>query len=228
MSKIELFELCGHEINRVFSPYCWTARYGLAHKGLSYDTTPIKFTEKDKIAFSNQLLVPVIKDGKKVIHDSWTILNYLENNYADGPALFPNGKAFANFLRHWADTVINPLLAPIYMLDIHAQLDPVDQDYFRTSREKRFGMPLEEFAKRADIAATRKALEPLRQQVSETPFIEGDAPTASDYITIGRFLWIRGVSDTPLLEHDDPVYAWRERVFDLFDGLGRSTLGYDT
>jgi len=34
------------------------------------------------------------------------------------------------------------------------------------------------------------------------------------------------VSPTRILEPDDPMYAWRERMLDLFDGMPRSTRGY--
>ena len=30
-----------------------------------------------------------------------------------------------------------------------------------------------------------------------------------------------------LLEADDPVFAWRERMMDLFDGYARDTVAYD-
>ena len=29
-----------------------------------------------------------------------------------------------------------------------------------------------------------------------------------------------------LLETDDPMFAWRERLLDAFDGMGRNALGY--
>ena len=29
-----------------------------------------------------------------------------------------------------------------------------------------------------------------------------------------------------LLEPDDPMFAWRERMLDLFDGMPRATRGY--
>ena len=38
---------------------------------------------------------------------------------------------------------------------------------------------------------------------------------------MGAFMWARIVSPLALLEADDPVHAWRERMLDLFDGMGR-------
>ena len=38
-------------------------------------------------------------------------------------------------------------------------------------------------------------------------------------------MWARGVSPIKMLERGDPVYVWRERRFDLFDGLARKSPG---
>ena len=43
----ELFELCGADPELVFSPYCWRVRLALAHKGLDWQSRPIRFTDKE-------------------------------------------------------------------------------------------------------------------------------------------------------------------------------------
>jgi glutathione S-transferase len=45
----KLFELCGTDSERVFSPFCWRTRMALAHKGLDHETNPWRYTEKDAI-----------------------------------------------------------------------------------------------------------------------------------------------------------------------------------
>ena len=52
-----LYELCGAADLR-FSPYCWRTRLALEHKGIGYETVPVLFTDKPKIAFSGQKRVP--------------------------------------------------------------------------------------------------------------------------------------------------------------------------
>ena len=42
-----------------------------------------------------------------------------------------------------------------------------------------------------------------------------------DYILLSPFLWAYSVSPLELLAEDDAVHAWRERMLDLFDGMGR-------
>lgn len=100
-----------------------------------------------------------------------------------------------------------------------------DKEYFRTTREKALGTTLE--AHGADAAGLlpsfRKSLEPLRRTVSVTPFVSGEAPTMTDYICFGTFQWARTSAPHDLLEPNDPIFAWRERMLDLYDGLARKT-----
>jgi glutathione S-transferase len=42
----------------------------------------------------------------------------------------------------------------------------------------------------------------------------------------GGFQWARIVSPFRLLAEDDPVFAWRDKLLDAFDGLARATPGY--
>ena len=59
---IKMYDLCGAEAERRFSPFCWRARMALAHKGLDVETVPWRFTEKDKLPTPNAGRVPVIYD----------------------------------------------------------------------------------------------------------------------------------------------------------------------
>jgi glutathione S-transferase len=40
------------------------------------------------------------------------------------------------------------------------------------------------------------------------------------------YCWRIVMSPLRLLEPDDPVFAWRERMLDLYGGLGRNAVGY--
>jgi len=42
----------------------------------------------------------------------------------------------------------------------------------------------------------------------------------------GPFQWARVVSPFKLLAANDPVYVWRERLLDAFDGMARNSPGY--
>jgi glutathione S-transferase len=226
---LRLYDLAGAEPDRRFSPYCWRIRLALAHKNLPVETIPWRFTEKAEIAASGQGLVPVLVDGEKWIADSWTIANYLEDAYPT-PSLF-GGPAARRLTRHYssiADSLV-PAIFGFIALDILNHVADKDRDYFRTSREKRVGKTLEAFVADRDgrLAAFRASLAPLRATLKTQPFFGGDEPLYADYAMFGPFQWARCISPFALLEADDPVRQWRDRLLDRFDGLARKAPAYD-
>ncbi|MFC4273813.1 glutathione S-transferase family protein [Achromobacter aloeverae] len=221
-----LYDLAADDTAVRFSPHCWKTRMALAHKGLQADYRPWRFTEKAAIAFSGQEKVPVLVDGDETIHDSWRIARHLDSRYPDRPALFTEQPPMplAEFVNAWADKTLVPAIARIILLDIHACLHPTDQDYFRASREKAYGQALESVVadRAAHLRALGRALSPLRHILQSRDYIDGTAPAYADYCVFGMFMWARCVSAIPLLQPDDPVHAWRERLLDAHGGMARS------
>jgi glutathione S-transferase len=226
----ELYELLGAD-DRRFSPYCWRARLALAHKGLEADYVPVGFTEKDKIAFSGQTEVPVLVDGETTIVDSWDIACHLEDTYVDAPTLFGGaaGRAAARFVGCWMETEVFPPLFRLLVADIHSHTRPEDRDYFRETREQRLGQSIEKCAEEAPgyLEPFRTSLRPARQTLKLQPFLCGETPAYADYILFGTTQWARGVSPLAVIEKDDPIHAWVDRMLELFDGLGRRVTAYD-
>jgi glutathione S-transferase len=227
---ITFYDLAGAEEDRRFSPYCWRTKMALAHKGLAFETIPWRFTEKAVIAAHGSERVPVIIDNGRAVNDSWTIANYLEDTYPERSSLFggSGGRAAARFINAWADNVLNPAIAPLVTLDIFKHVAAADRDYFRSSREQRFGVKLEEIGadREARLPSLRKLLEPLRQTLASQPYLGGDAPLYPDHIVFGTLQWARSISPLRLLEPSDPVDAWRNRLLDSFGGLARSAPGH--
>ena len=95
-----LYDLAGADPARRFSPYCWRVRLAIEHKGLSVETIPWRFTDKDVIAFSAQGRVPVLIDSGKTVVGSWAIADHLEQTYQERPSLFsrPGEKVFARYM----------------------------------------------------------------------------------------------------------------------------------
>ena len=79
---IALYELKGKN-DRRYSLFSWRARMALRHKGLEFETLPVRLSDKAVIDFSGGKTVPVIKDKDTVVRDSWKIAEYLENRYQD-------------------------------------------------------------------------------------------------------------------------------------------------
>ena len=79
----------------------------------------------------------------------------------------------------------------------------------------------------AQVVQFRALLTPLRQVVAGQDFLGGEEPDYADYAVFGAFQWARCVSPFRLLEEGDAVFAWRERMLDLFGGLAREAPGFD-
>ncbi len=227
---LKLFELVGIDASRPFSPFCWRTRMALAHKGLSAGSIPWRFTEKGAIAPHGSDKVPVLLHGDTPVVDSWVIANYLEDAFPEAPSLFggEGGRALMRMMNWWGDVVVVGGMFPLIVADIPAQLAPDDAAYFRASREARLGKPLEEVCATRDksVIAFRKSLDPLRLTLKTQTYLGGAAPNYADYIVFGGFQWARVVSPFKLLEADDPVYAWREKLLDAFDGMARQSPGF--
>ena len=204
-----------------FSPYGWRAKLCLWHKGLDFEEVPMRFLEKDKISHVSPQTIPVLDDGDVSVVDSFAIAGYLEETYPE-PSLFGGAVAAAQapVLNQWVDQTLVMGIVQLVLTDIHKSLDADNQAYFRETREKRFGCTLEEVmeGREEKRAKFRKSLAPLRVILEKSPFLGGDTPHWFDYAAFGTFMWPHIISNYQLLADDDLVYAWRERMFDLFAG----------
>jgi glutathione S-transferase len=222
----KLYALSGADTSRPFSPHVWKTKLSLAHKGLAFDIAPVGFTEIPRLEQGATKIVPLLRDGEKLVSDSFDIALYLEEAYPDRPPLFSGegGKAMARFVEGWSQTTLHTAIGRIAIMDIHDSLDPIDRAYFRASREERFGRPLEAVAEagRGDLETFSAKLEPIRHMLKFQPFLGGDRPLFADYIVFGALQWARIVSPHRLLAAGDVVTDWFERCLDLHDGLGRS------
>lgn len=218
--------------DRRLSPYCWRSKYALAHKGLEFEARPHGFLDIRQLYGGAHRTLPILDDDGRVVHDSWAIADFLDTHYPDRPPLFsgPAERALCRFTEAWLFGALAPLLLPMLALDIHDHAHPSDRAYFRDSREKRLGRSLEAAAagREEQLSELRAALSPLRLTFTAQgqQFLSGDRAGYADYIAAGIFLWAASVTTLPLLERDDPVVAWFERMRDLHDGLGRTAPMY--
>ena len=227
---LKLFELVGTDAERPFSPFCWRTRMALAHKGLSAESIPWCFTEKHAIAPHQSDKVPVLIDGETSVADSWAIASYLEDTYPERPSLFggEGGRAMGRMINWWGDVAVVGGMFPLIVADIPGHLKPEDAVYFRRTREARLGKSLEQALAGRDqsVEGFRRALDPMRLTLKTQAYLGGAAPNYADYIVFGAFQWARVVSPFKLLAENDPVYAWRAKLLDAFDGMARKSPGY--
>lgn len=220
-----LYGLCGEDDAIHFSPHVWKVIMALHHKGLSYAFRPVPFTEIPKLEDGFSQTVPILRDGDRLVRDSFDIALYLEDTYPDAPSLFKGegGRGMARVIEGFSQTVIHPALTKIAVADIHNLLAPTDRVYFRKSREARLGQTLEELATNrfTEAAEFPRKLEPIRHALKVQPWLGGQSPLFCDYILFGALQWARVTAPVDLLSEDDVVRQWFERCLDLFGGVGR-------
>jgi glutathione S-transferase len=202
----------------------------LAHKRLKVNYRPALFSDVGVIQkLSGQRFVPVLIDDQTVVHDSWNIATYLEDRFPDRPSLFggPASRTITRLVNHWADTTLHLPLRLLIFPDFIQCLCPEDRDYFVRSREKEFGMTVEQV--RVENARWRKdfdvACQPLERLLGEQDFIGGHSSKYADYIVFSDFLQAHVCGHTDLVPSNSPIARWQLRMFDAFDELPEAFLG---
>ncbi len=208
------------------SPFVWSTKYALKHKGFDIEIVPGGFTGILERTGGRSERVPVIVDDGKWILDSWAIAEYLDETYPDRPMLFAGEsmKVMTRFTEYWLwRTAIRPWFN-CYIQDYRDLSLPQDHEYVTLTREAILdGRKLEEVqAGREDrLPHVPAALEPLRQILRENQWLGGSKPNYADYRALAVFLWTASIATTPPLTEDDPLRDWLDRGFDLYGGLGR-------
>jgi glutathione S-transferase len=218
MSSRRLYELVTDDGSSI-SPYVWRIRYALAHKRLDYKTCGVGFSGIASVGPGTFKTLPVLEDQGRWIVDSWAIASWLDEKYPDRPLIFatPAERSAMRFIEKWLLVEVVTKLFRISVLDIHDRLRPEDRGYFRQSREARLGHSLEVAHDQREprVAPFRDALHPMRMALRETPFLGGAEPGYGDYMAIGALIWGGTVATLPLLDPDDSLREWVERMLTL-------------
>ncbi len=213
---------------RRFSPYCWAAKLALAHKGVSFGTTPTRFIDIPRIGGGGFRTVPVTELGADRIGDSFDLALKLEESHPDRPTLFagPGGVALTRFVGAHMAHVMGKI-ARVIAVDICAALDRETQTYFRASREKMLGGRLEEVAadRAGGVAAVKDALKPLRIMLRGQPFIGGEDPLFADFLFAGVVQWTKIVGTVDFLEGEQAIADWFGRIEARYGAVLRATKG---
>ena len=216
---ITLYELAGKNDLR-FSPPCWNVKLCLLYKNIDFETVAVGFSEKNKILFSNQQLVPVLKHQDGHISDSWNIINWLDENY-ENPKLFVNetSKNFSYFLYHWTSRQILPILFKIIAHEIPNILEGDDLDHYIVTREERIKGPITKFVPviSDSIKKFRNLINPMRSLIKKNGFISGSNPGIEDFIFFGNFKWVYTCSSCNLLDKEDEIFQWYKKINQIFN-----------
>ncbi|KAI9258967.1 hypothetical protein BDA99DRAFT_514632 [Phascolomyces articulosus] len=181
--QIILYDLELSSPKEFWSPNTCKTRFALNYKGIPYKTVWLKFPEVrqeiPKLTKSKaHPTVPIIVDirnGNKVVQESWEIAKYLEEAYPDTPSLF-NGNIGAHFFLH--EYCSRRLLAKIFKLNVLtiAQKAGEYTQWFRETREQLFKMSLEKFVGDESVhaKAITENLDALGRVLKVYPYLTGN------------------------------------------------------
>ncbi|KAJ6534997.1 hypothetical protein B0H19DRAFT_1184670 [Mycena capillaripes] len=216
--------------SKCWSPNLWKTRYALNFKGIPYKTVWLEYPEIEPLCCeigaaptSNKLdgrphyTLPVIHDLSTgaVISDSTKIASYLDATYPDKPLLMPAGTVA---LHRAFEDAAHALIAPLYPYGLppsQAKLNPASAEYFRRTREERWGKTLENLAPKGEEDAIQwKKLKDGFGKIDEWilangpggRYVMGDAPCYADMWVAAYILWIKLV----LPDRWEEVKLWHE------------------
>ena len=214
---LKLFDLSGKNDLR-FSPPCWNVKLCLILNNIEFVTIPVRFTDKDKISFSKQKLVPILDYKEGFVSDSWNIIIWLNENYPEKKIFINNSsKNFSYFLYLWTSRQLLPILFKIIAHDIPNVLEGDDVDYYIKTREKRINGPIKKFVPiiSSSIEEFRKLIDPIRKIIINNGYISGENPGIEDCIFFGNLKWVDVCSSCKLLDDEDPIYKWYKNLLKL-------------
>jgi len=237
---IILYDIPSTLEGNAWSPNTWKSRYVLNFKKLPYQTVWVEYpdikSEMQKIGAeptsrlpdgNGVYTLPVIQDPNTgtVVSESYRIAEYLEKTYPDSPKLFPTGSdgLQAAFCMSWSDMIWESF--PKLLLKMaHDLLNPASREYFRSTREKAFGKPIESLDDDAEgqWAKFRELYSKAATWYGKNgsgPFIHGDQLTCGDIVVAVWFRWYRNMAGGDS-EHWKTMLTWNEgRWSKLLDAL---------
>jgi glutathione S-transferase len=185
-----------------YSPYAAKVRKVLELKGLAYECIEVPYLDRREVVrWTNQVVVPVLVDGDRAIHDSPAIAAYLDDRYS--PNLRP-GVAAA--IESWSDTTLEDIAFRIASPAVEPKIAALNGDrddaraMYRFVKERKFGAGCIDAWARDQTQLTAR-LCAMVESLRPSPFLLGDAPTLADAAVYGNF-W--------MLEWAMPGWVWRE------------------
>ncbi|KAF9474207.1 hypothetical protein BDN70DRAFT_885085 [Pholiota conissans] len=226
--RIVLYDIPSKLLEKAWSPNVWKIRYSLNYKGIPYETEWVEYPDieghckKLGIAPTGHrapfYTLPAIHDPSTdtYIADSLKIAEYLEKTYPSTPKLFPDNTLGLQTAFHAAFVQqMGSLWQFIYAPEFH-KLNPQGADYFRRTREEKFGRTLEDLVpkgKQGEVewAKFKAGLGRVDTWYAKSggPFILGMSPSWADFIVASYAMWWRRIWGEESQEWKD-VGSWHD------------------
>jgi glutathione S-transferase len=162
--------------------------------------------------------VPCITDTNgQTIQDSRKIAHYLEERYPT-PSIFHGGVGVHFFFENW---VMDGLTRRIFQLCVMKMFNMMDQEarqYYRESREKMLGRPLEIIAGEPEehIVAIIKDLGPVNKILEDCRYITGNDVGWADIVLASMLKPVQithlDVFDSRILNQHNNIKLWWDRM----------------
>lgn len=170
---------------------------------------------------------------KTVVHDSWNIASYLEDQYESSPALFPGSRStmepMTKFMSNYANQLVG-VVAKCCVVDVYNALDESNKSYFKSSREERFGQSFDEIerAKEANIKVLNSNIAHIRYTLKHQKYIHGETVGYADYCLFGLFQWMRVVSpdvyEEVVTKNPDGLQRWMNELLNMHNGYAMNPI----
>ncbi|KAI0372258.1 hypothetical protein BV20DRAFT_940572 [Pilatotrama ljubarskyi] len=214
---IVFYDIPGKDTSlKCWSPNTWKTRYTLNVKGIPYKTVWVEYPDieavlrkigalptEHKADGSPLYTLPAIYDPntKTALAESAAIVRYLDKTYPDTPRLIPAGTdalhaAFNQAFR----SVLGEDLHYSLVAAVANSLPPRSEAYFRTTREARFGVKLEELAppgpkREKHWSGVQHAFHTYAQWLetdgTDKLFFTGDKIAYADVTIAAYLVWLR-------------------------------------
>lgn len=207
-------------------------RLCLAEKRLPWrshfvDLRRFQHLEPEFLALNPAAMVPVLKDGGRVICESLVINEYLEDAYPE-PALRPRGPLERARMREWTlyvaqeptwavkvpsfEKSIRPELAGRYSageIEAIAARMPDRETAARWVKAAREGFSAAEI--RASLDRLAKTLDRMEAALADAPWLAGEEYSLAD-VDMAPFVHRIAALDSPLIERRERVANWYARL----------------
>lgn len=195
-------------------------------KGLQFKTVWVEFPDIESVCKDigakptrTGYTLPVIHDPSTnaVVSDSIEIAKYLDATYPDTTSLFPPGSAALQEAFQVAFLKTAMPLAPVLQPLICTKLNPVSEVYYRTKKEARSGMQIQELVRlgpqREHWGQAEEAFAVVDAWLAANgegkTFIMGNTISYADITIAAHLLCIKKICGTESREWKD-VLRWQE------------------
>lgn len=206
---MKLYERLGAN-NLCPSPIGYRVRIALALKAMDCERVPMRFADVDRLeAETGSRTCPAMVDGPVRLTDSAAIVRHLDVVQPKRPVFLDEDKYFdLTAVEREFGTRAGRVVAPWFV----DRLCPEDRDYYRRSREERYGMTF------AELVAHRSASEldlafsigRVAAKLERSPFFSGSQPGFADAVVYGYLLWIELADSSAMPELPPDMAAWYE------------------